>query len=57
MVENNKEYLDIDVNSLKLIYSGKGNDGKIQFHDVFFLRSNVDIKEIKIQEEENKDGQ
>ena len=44
--------LDIDVNSLKLIYSGKGNDGKIQFHDVFLLMSNVDIKEIKIQEEE-----
>ena len=47
--------LNIHENDLKLIYSGKGKDDKIQFHDVFLLRSNININEINLQKEEVED--
>ena len=49
-----KEELNLDLNEkdLKLIYSNVGYDDKYQFHDVFIINKEIDVKKITIQKEE-----
>lgn len=49
-----KEELNLDLREkdLKLIYSNIGCDDKYQFHDVYILRKEIDVKKIIIQKEE-----
>jgi len=49
-----KEELNIDLlpNDLKLIYSNIGYNDKYQFHDVFIINKEIDVKNIIIQKEE-----
>ena len=49
-----KEELNLDLSEkdLKLIYSNIGCDDKYQFHDVFILKKEIDVKKITIQKEE-----
>lgn len=49
-----KEELNLDLREkeLKLIYSNVGCDDKYQFHDVFIINKEIDVKKITIQKEE-----
>ena len=49
-----KEELNLDLREkdLELIYSNIGFDDKYQFHDVFIINKEIDIKKIIIQKEE-----
>ena len=49
-----KEELNLDLtsNDLKLIYSNIGYDDKYQFHDVYIMEKEIDIKSIIVQKEE-----
>ena len=49
-----KEELNLDLREkdIKLIYSNIGCDDKYQFHDVFIINKEIDIKNITIQKEE-----
>ena len=47
-----KEELNLDLRDLELIYSNIGFDDKYQFHDVFIINKEIDVKKIIIQKEE-----
>lgn len=49
-----KEELNLDLceRDLKLIYTNIGFDDKYQFHDVFIVKKEIDVKKIVIQKEE-----